>query len=118
MSAENPVSPKAIASTGGAGAGALVATFVTWLLGISVWDASSSSDRVADALAAVPSPVSALVALLISGVGAAVSGWTVRDPYRITNSELTALRQLQANGQIASARAPAPQPQPPIDGNG
>lgn len=105
MSAENPVSPKAIAATGGAGAGAVVATFITWLVGISVWNAPSSSDKVADALAAVPYPASALIALVISAVGAAVSGWKVNDPHRITTSELATLQEWRAEAQ---ARAAAP----------
>lgn len=100
MSAENPVSPKAIAATGGAGAGALVATFANWLLGTLVWDASSAADKVSDALAAVPSPVSALVALVISGAGAAASGWKVADPHRVTTTELNAVRTMRAAGQI------------------
>ena len=100
MSTENPISPKAIAATGGAGAGAILGTFVNWLLGIFVWDASSASDKVSDTLAAVPYPVSALVALAISGVGAAVSGWKIADPNRVTNTELTAVRAMRAEGKV------------------
>ena len=95
MSAENPISPKAIASTTGAGAGALVATLANWILGIVIWDAGSSAEEVAEALAAVPTPVAGIIALVAPAVCAAVSGWKVKDPLRVTPQQLKALHGIR-----------------------
>ncbi len=99
MSTENPISPKAIAATTGAGLGAAFGTLITWLLGVTVWGASAEADRVADAMAAVPSPITALIVLLIPAGLAAVLGWHAVDPNRVTTHELRTLRNTQADAQ-------------------
>jgi hypothetical protein len=95
MSAENPISPKAIASTTGAGLGAAIATLITWILGVLVWNESSGASNVSDALAAVPSPVSAVVLLVIPAALAAISGWSVVDPNRVTTTDLQTLEKVK-----------------------
>lgn len=94
MSAENPVSPKAIASTAGAGVGTAVSTFVTWILGVTVWGASSSAPAAVDAVAAVPGPVAGMIMLVIPAALAAIAGWKVNDPHRVTSSQLKKLETL------------------------
>lgn len=95
MSTENPISPKAVASTGGAGLGAAVGTLVTWVLGVTVWDASSAAGRANDAIAAVPTPVSAVILLVIPAALAAVLGWSITDPHRVTTQQLQTLRDAE-----------------------
>ncbi|MEZ0577209.1 hypothetical protein [Nocardioides sp. MH1] len=96
MSVQNPVSPKAIASTAGAGLGAALTTLLTWVLGVVFWDADSSADKAGDAIAAVPTPVSGIVILVIPVALAAVAGWKVTDPHRVTTDELHQLRASNA----------------------
>lgn len=95
MSAENPVSPKAIASTAGAGIGAAASTLITWLLGVTLWGASSSAADASDAVTAVPAPVSSVIVLVIPAALAAIAGWKVNDPHRVTTSQLVKLRDLK-----------------------
>jgi hypothetical protein len=95
MSAENPISPKAIASTTGAGLGAAVSTLIIWVLGVVGWHGSAAASKVAETIAAVPGPVSAVVGLLIPAGLAAILGWRVVDPNRVTAEELQILRNAQ-----------------------
>jgi hypothetical protein len=69
------IETKVVAATAGSGAGAVLGTFGLWLLGVSVWGASGDAADVADAVAAVPTPVAGLVLLVISALGAAVAGY-------------------------------------------
>jgi hypothetical protein len=95
MSAENPISPKAIASTTGSGLGAVVGGLVTWILGVVVWGESAAAANVTDAIAAVPGPVSAAIVLVIPVGLAGIFGWRVADPNRVTTQELQILRNVQ-----------------------
>ncbi|MET0930609.1 MAG: hypothetical protein ABWX74_13900 [Aeromicrobium sp.] len=95
MSAQNPISPKAVASTGGAGLGAAIATLVTWILGVTLWDASSAAGNVAEAMASVPTPVSGVIILVIPAAVAAISGWLTTDPHRVTTDQLQILREAE-----------------------
>jgi hypothetical protein len=96
MSAENPISPKVIASTAGAGVGAALSALVIWILGVTVWDQAGGADSVNAAMAAVPAPVSNIIALLITAAVAAVSGWRVTDTHRVTTSDLRLLENTKA----------------------
>ena len=64
-----------IAATAGSGLGAAVSAFLLWLLGVTAFGASSNADQVAKAVAAVPEPVGALLAILIAIGGAFVGGY-------------------------------------------
>ncbi|MFT4226701.1 hypothetical protein [Micropruina sp.] len=97
MSAENPVSPKVLASAAGAGAGASVSTLLIWVLGVTVWGQAPSASDVDQALAAVPAPVSSVIVLLVTVLASAASGWRVTDPHRITTTELMALERQREN---------------------
>lgn len=87
MSSENPISPKVVASSIGAGVGATVSTLLNWLLGVLVWHAPATAAAVGEAVAAVPSPVSAIVVLLVTTVSAGGAGYKVTDPLRVTPKE-------------------------------
>jgi hypothetical protein len=71
----NRVETKVVAAAGGSGAGATVATFTLWLLGVLAWHVPNSADRAGDAIAAVPSPVAGLILVVVSALGAALGGW-------------------------------------------
>jgi hypothetical protein len=92
---ENPTSPKVIASAAGAGAGATVSSLLLWLLGITVWHQPATAGAVDQAMAAVPSPVSAIVVLAVTVASSAVFGWRVTDPLRISKSELPTVMRMR-----------------------
>ena len=71
----NKVETKVVAATAGSGAGAVLASFGLWMLGVTVWHVDSGADHAGEAVAAVPSPVAGLILLVVSGLGAAVAGW-------------------------------------------
>jgi hypothetical protein len=94
MSAENPVSPKVVASTAGAGLGAVLSSFIIWGLGVLIWKEPPTADAVNAAVAAVPAPVSGMILLIISVLGAAIPGYQVKDPTRITPEQRAKLDRL------------------------
>lgn len=76
------LSPKVVAGTAGAGAGAIVTTAVTWALGAGAFGAGWTAAEVEAAMAAVPAPLVALTALGI-GVGFTfLPAWWIRDHVR------------------------------------
>lgn len=70
-----PVETKVVAAAGGAGGGAVFAQFVAWLLGVTVWHVGFDADKAGDAVAAVPAPVYAMIALVVTILGGAIGGW-------------------------------------------
>jgi hypothetical protein len=103
MNSDNPLSPKVVASAAGAGLGTAISSLIVWLLGVLVWGQPGTAAAVNDAMAAVPTPVSGLVFLLVTAVSAAGPGYRVSDPSRATSSaELDALKA--ARTESASAR--------------
>ena len=69
------VEAKVLAATAGSGAGAAIVTFLLWLLGVECWGASASAVHAPAAIAAVPGPVSGLVAIVVTAGAAAVAGY-------------------------------------------
>lgn len=69
------IETKIIAAAAGSGAGAAVSAFVLYLIGAGLYHASWTTDSGADAIKAVPIPVSGIVALLLVIVGAAGAGY-------------------------------------------
>lgn len=59
--------------TVGSGIAGVFATVVVWLLGVTVWGASADADSYQKAVTAVPLPVSAVVLVLVTGVGTYVA---------------------------------------------
>ena len=98
MSADNPISPKAIASTTGAGLGAAMSTLLLWILGVTLYGESASAANVSNAMTAVPSPIATFVVLLIPAGLAALLAYNVGDPHRVTTEELHTLRSRQGAG--------------------
>jgi len=76
------IETKVIAATAGSGLGAALSTFLLWVFGVFVVGASSSADQVAKALAAVPEPVGALLAILVAILGAFVGGYSAPHTHR------------------------------------
>ena len=60
------IESKVVAAAAGSGAGLAATAFVDWLLGVTVFGASNTAAKAADALAAVPAPVSAIVGIIIT----------------------------------------------------
>ena len=95
MSAQNPVSPKVVASTAGAGVGALLSTLILWVLGVLVWGVPGTSAEVANALAAVPGPVAAFVPPVVTVLSAVIPGWRTNDPLRVSPADLEKIQALK-----------------------
>ena len=64
---------KVIAAAAGSGLGAALSAFLLWVVGVLGFGASSAAEQVPKALASVPEPVGALLAILVAIVGAAGS---------------------------------------------
>lgn len=76
------LSPKVVAGSAGAGAGAIVTTATVWALGAGAFGAGWDAANVEAAMAAVPAPLVALVALVL-GVGLTfIPAWWIRDHVR------------------------------------
>lgn len=73
-----PVESKVYAATIGTGAGAVVAAFVIWLLGVIIWHAPFTSVGATEAAAAVPAPVTGIVALAITVGGTFLGGYRAK----------------------------------------
>lgn len=77
-----PVESKVIAATAGSGLGAALSAFLLWLVGVLAFGASSAADQVPKALAAVPEPVGALLAILVAIGGAFIGGYAAPHTHR------------------------------------
>lgn len=84
------LSPKVVAGTFGAGAGAIVTTAVTWALGAGAFGAGWSAAEVEAAMAAVPAPLVALAALGIGVAFTFIPAWWIRDHVREEGAALIA----------------------------
>ena len=69
------IESKVIAAAAGSGLGAALSAFLLWVVGVTAFGASSAADQVPKALAAVPEPVGALLAILVAIVGAFIGGY-------------------------------------------
>jgi hypothetical protein len=84
------IETKVVAATAGSGAGGVLATFTTWLLGVYVWGASPAADQAEAAVAAVPTPVAALVVVIVTAVGALIAGYAAPHTSRLDASSASA----------------------------
>jgi hypothetical protein len=73
--AQYPTEPKVVAATSSAGLAAIVAGYVNWQIGVSVFHASASGAKVSEAVAAVPQPLSALLLAAIPAAAALIGGY-------------------------------------------
>ena len=78
----NPISPKVISAAIGAGAGTIISTAILWAIGAGLYDAGATADRVDNAIAAVPTPLSALVFLIVTVACTFLPGYQITDPLR------------------------------------
>lgn len=69
------IEAKVLAAAAGSGLGAAVSSFLTWLLGVTIWHASASAGSVAAAVAAVPEPVSGLLVIGVGIASATIAGY-------------------------------------------
>ena len=102
------IETKVIAAMGGSGLGAALSAFFLWILGVTAFGASSAADQVPKALAAVPEPVGALLAILVAIVGAFVGGYAAPHTHRL--DLLTPLKSVIGNAVT--------DPTPSVDANG
>lgn len=77
-----PIEGKVWSAANGGTGGAVVGTFVLWLLGITVWGAPSDALGAVAAVAAVPSPVVGLVGLGAVYGGAMAAGYRAKHTAR------------------------------------
>lgn len=69
------VETKTIAAPAGAGGGAVVSGFVLYLLGVIAYNASATANSGADAVGAVPAPVTAFTVFVLATIGAWVASY-------------------------------------------
>ena len=69
------IETKVIAAAASAGFGGALGTFLTWLLGVVLWGAPANADAAVKASAAVPTPVSALLVVILAVLGAWLGGY-------------------------------------------
>ena len=78
MAATQPTEGKVWSAATGGTAGATLAAFLTWVLGITVWGAPSDADGALAAIAAVPWPVVGVLGLALTFGGGYISGWLAK----------------------------------------
>lgn len=93
---KDQLSPKTAVATAGAGVGAITTAVVLWVVGATLFGGSWSSDAAVDTIAAVPTPLSAFLGLLITTALAFVPSWIVTDPAREADPSA---------GELSAARA-------------
>ena len=76
------IETKVIAAAAGSGLGAALSAFLLWVLGVTAFGAPGNADQVAKALAAVPEPVGALLAILVAIGGAFIGGYVAPHTHR------------------------------------
>jgi len=69
------IEAKVYAAAVGTGTGAIVAAFITWILGVTVWGAGFDATSATDAIAAVPGPVVGVIGLAITVGGSFLGGY-------------------------------------------
>ncbi len=76
------IETKVIAAAAGSGLGAALSAFLLWIVGVLAFGASSAADQVPKALAAVPEPVGALLAILVAICAAGIGGYVAPHTHR------------------------------------
>ena len=79
--ADKALSPKVVAGTAGAGAGAIVTALVTWLVG-AAYAGDWTAGGVETALASVPAPLVAFIGLVVGVAFTFVPAYFIRDHLR------------------------------------
>lgn len=94
------LSPKVVAGTAGAGAGAIVTTAATWALGAGVFGGGWDAANVEAAMASVPAPLVALLALAVGVLFTFVPAWWIRDHVREEGADVIAARADDIPGEV------------------
>jgi len=76
------IEAKVIAAAAGSGLAAALSAFLLWAVGVAAFGASGNADQVPKALAAVPEPVGALLAILVAIGGAFIGGYAAPHTHR------------------------------------
>lgn len=79
----SPISPKVYAAVLGASGGTVVSGLILWIIGVTAYQVSPDANSVGTAVAAVPTPISAAIGLLLVILGAAIPGYQTTDPARV-----------------------------------
>lgn len=82
MNLSKLISPKVVAATSGAGAGAIVSGFLVWLIGASAYGVGFAAADADAAVAAVPIQITGMISLVLTVVGAFIPGYQTTDPAR------------------------------------
>ena len=109
------VSPKVVAGTAGAGAGAIVTGLIMWLVGAALsgdWTAAG----VEDALAAVPAPLGLFVGLAVGVAFTFVPAWFITDHVRDTGAAVIQARPDDIPGEVVPAEPELGSTDPDGDG--
>ena len=111
------IEAKVIAAAAGSGLGAALSAFLLWVVGVLGFGASSASDQVPKALAAVPEPVGALLAILVAIGATFLAGFaaphTSRPDLAPKTPVIIAVDPITSIPVMVSAEPNAPTP-PPI----
>jgi len=109
------IETKVIAATAGSGFGAAISSFLLWELGVNFWGASNIADAAGTAIAAVPAPVSVVVALLVSAGCTVLAGWVAPHTHRTDLSWKPPAATLTATPPAIPEVSSAPLPTPVVD---
>lgn len=105
MSTLIPTSPKVIAAAAGAGAGATLTSLILWIIGVAAYGVPGNASSVPEAIAAVPSPITAGLGLLLVIGGAYLPGYQTTDPQRTASVNPDVIAYQTDSGLVVAGEA-------------
>jgi hypothetical protein len=112
---QSAVSPKIVAAAAGAGAGAVVSTLILWIIGVTAYGVPGDAISVSDAVAAVPSPITAAIGLTLTILGAAIPGYQTTDPLRTPSLNPDVVAYQTGSGMVVAGEASPIRTGTPVD---
>ena len=115
--ASKSLSPKVVAGTAGAGAGAIVTALVTWVVG-AAYSGDWTAAGVETALASVPAPLVAFIGLVVGVAFTFIPAYFITDHLRETGAKIEALPgdlQGEVESVVDSHAEPVADAEPPAD---
>lgn len=109
----NTIETKVIAAAAGSGVGAATGGFLLWLAGVLIWHQSDAASAAAATVAAVPTPVSGLVLILLGVAGAALSGYAAPHTSRVPGAH--SADSVSPSSAVTPASLAAAAPSAPVD---
>lgn len=82
------IETKVVAAAAGGGVGGALGPFILWLLGVLVWHVSDAADSASQAMAAVPTPIAALILAGLPAGLAWAAGYRAPHTARIVEADL------------------------------